>query len=457
MNCSFQKCTAFILFLVGMLGGCKKFVDVAPPANSISANAIFSSEQGAVSAVDGLYSQMTASNLSFTNGGISLYAGYSSDELTNPAPNTNYDPFRTNDLTSDNGTISSNFWSAAYKNIYQANVILEGLSNSTAISDHTKRQLRGEMLFVRAFHYFYLVNLFGDVPYLTTSNYKINASTGRTPADDIFSGITNDLTEAQQLLSESYPTATKARPNKWTAVSLLARVYLYRKDWANAELAASSTINSGRYSLAAALNSVFVPASTETIWMLQRDNSNTADGSVFIPAASTTIPTHTVTNALLNSFESGDNRKSIWLGKNVVGGQDYYYPFKYKQRLSTPVTEFEVVLRLAEMYLIRAEARANQNKVLEALSDLNMVRNRAGLPNSSASNTPALLSAVEHEMQIELFAEWGHRWLDLKRTNRANAVLITLKGVSWQVTDQLYPIPLSEIQSNPALKQNPGY
>jgi hypothetical protein len=120
-----------------------------------------------------------------------------------------------------------------------------------------------------------------------------------------------------------------------------------------------------------------------------------------------------------------------------------------------------MVFRLAEQYLIRAEARAQQDNLIEAISDLDVLRNRAGIsliknttPGISKTN---LLLAIEKERQVELFAEWGHRWLDLKRTNRADIVLAPTKS-KWSKDDTLYPIPTSEFNKNPRLgDQNPGY
>ena len=116
-----------------------------------------------------------------------------------------------------------------------------------------------------------------------------------------------------------------------------------------------------------------------------------------------------------------------------------------------------MVLRLAEQYLIRAEARAQQNNISGAQSDVNVIRNRAGLANTTATTQGTLLSAIEHERQIELFAEWGHRWMDLKRTNRADAILGPLKSSNWQSSDVLFPIPLTQIQNDPNFTQNSGY
>ena len=140
-----------------------------------------------------------------------------------------------------------------------------------------------------------------------------------------------------------------------------------------------------------------------------------------------------------------------------MGPVRYYYPYKYKlTALSLVDTEYNMVIRLAEVYLIRAEARAEQGNIAGAQADLDTVRARAGLPPTAAGDVPGLLGAIGHERQVELVAEWGHRWLDLKRTGLAGAVLGSEKP-GWVATDTLYPIPAGELTANPALSQNPGY
>jgi starch-binding outer membrane protein, SusD/RagB family len=459
MNNLFSKYTKqlFLLFLISVFSSCKKFVEADLPRTSVSSSQLFTSDQGAISAVAGLYSQMSQLNLLMTNGGATIYAGLSADELYNTSPNASYDAFRSNSLSSSESILQSRFWNSSYKTIYQANAILEGLQSSTSLSLATKNQLRGEMLFVRAFHYFYLVNFFGDVPYLTSTDYRINATSPRTLVATIYSFIVTDLKEAQSLLLDSYPANSKGRPNKWTVTMMLARVYLYQKDWSNSELQATAILNSGLYSLSASLSTAFLASSPEVIFQLQRDNNNTAEGFTLVPSSATARPLLSIAPNLINAFESGDNRKTAWLQKNVVGGQNYYFPYKYKLRTRTPINEYLTVFRLAEIYLIRAEARANQNNLSGAQDDINAIRNRAGLQNISLTDLPSVLAAIEHERQTELFVEWGHRWFDLKRTGRADAVLSIAKGSYWQSTDQLYPIPLSELQKNPFLTQNPGY
>jgi hypothetical protein len=134
----------------------------------------------------------------------------------------------------------------------------------------------------------------------------------------------------------------------------------------------------------------------------------------------------------------------------------YYYPYKYKSLVFGANAEYYTLLRLAEQYLIRAEARAEQGNVSGAQADINVIRNRAGLGNTTAGDQASLLAAVAQERRIELNCEWGHRWLDLKRTGTASAVLGAEK-TTWTATGILWPIPSSEISANSNLVQNAGY
>ena len=119
-----------------------------------------------------------------------------------------------------------------------------------------------------------------------------------------------------------------------------------------------------------------------------------------------------------------------------------------------------MVLRLAEQYLIRAEARAQMMNLSGAIEDVDKLRQRAGLPliqdTEPGISREGLLAAIAKERKFELMVEWGHRWLDLKRTGTTETILRPTK-LDWQQTDELYPIPQSERLLNPALSQNPGY
>jgi hypothetical protein len=169
---------------------------------------------------------------------------------------------------------------------------------------------------------------------------------------------------------------------------------------------------------------------------------------------------------LLDAFEIGDNRKQEWISQVTVEGEVYYFPYKYKQRDVAPSqTEYLMVFRLGELYLIRAEARAMQGKLVGengAAADINIIRERAGLMDVKSLDQSSMRNAVIKEKRVELFSEWGHRWLDIKRIRTVDDIMnITapIKGGIWQSYKSLYPIPVQDIQRNPNLRghQNPGY
>jgi len=303
--------------------------------------------------------------------------------------------------------------------------------------------------------YFYLVNLFGDVPMPLNDDPVATASLARTPADQVWTQIISDLTDAQNLLPAAYQGTFRVRINKWTATTLLARVKLYRKDYAGAEALATQVIGSGTYSLQSPANA-FINTSNEIIWQIANTTGVSTFGANYLAAAGS-IPTYTMYDTLYKSFEANDLRKTNWAGTTTVGTTTYYFVNKYKARAGTG-NEYNVVFRLSELYLIRAEARAQQSNLTGAKADLDIVRARAGLSGVSSTLTQAqMLLAVEQERKVELFGEWGQRWFDLKRTGRADAVIGGQKPTSWQSTDVLYPIPQSQIQLNSNLTQNVGY
>jgi len=446
----------FILSII--LGSCKKFVDVSPSPTQIMNYKVFENDATATRAVIGIYIQMMLNN-QFTSSNTTLYAGLSADELY----------YYTNDLKqeflkneigfSNHDLIAIVFWNPAYRYIYAANACIEGLNKSQTLTASMKSRLIGEAKFIRAYCYFYLANLFGDVPLITTTSYLDNAIKARDPKSKVYDQIVKDLIDAEMQLTNDYPTAEKVRPNSLVASALLARVYLYLGDWNKANELSTKVINSGVYSLSTNLNSVFLKGSSETIFQLQpgASNINTWEGSTIIPTSNSALPTYLITNTLLNSFETGDLRRVNWIQSRIFSGQVIYYPYKYKVQSNQAISEYYVYLRLAEQYLIRAEAKVQLNDIAGSQADLNIIRRRAGLNNTNATDKASILLAIEKERQVEYFAEWGHRWFDLNRTNRSNTVLATLKPATWQIMDMLWPIPTTQLNLNPALVQNPGY
>lgn len=447
-----------LLFISLGITGCN-FIEIPVPTDRLVSNTLFENEVTANTAILSLYSKLVFVGIPFSNGGTTILTGLASDELNVTQPTNDYLQFQTNQLTSNNGVVTVNFWQRAYEVIYQANACIEGIENSNEIPSDIKRQLMGEAYFIRAFCYWYLINLFGDVPLITSTDYESNRLLARTDATLVKEFLMNDLLKAHGLLTPEYPSDGKLRVNYYTVLALLSRYYLYEEKWEEAEALATEIIQSPLYSYDPNINNIFKIESDESIWQLQSSQPqfNTVEGAALLPSTVPRfLPPYTVTEHLLADFESGDLRRTSWIASRTVSGVTYLYPFKYKVWQNPVKTENYVMFRLGETYLNRAEARAELGNVDGALQDMNIIRNRANLPDLTVENTPDILQAIYQERRIELFCEWGHRWFDLKRTGRINEILGAVKP-HWQPSAALFPIPLREILANPNLIPNPGY
>jgi hypothetical protein len=463
--------------LIFVQTSCKKLTEVSAPITSINEANVYATDLTAAAVLTGIYTNISLDDLGFEihQSGfttLSLYPSLLADELTlydltNPTLSVYYRNALTNSITID-------YWKTIYPIIFTANSAIEGLTGSNSITPAVKQQLLGEAKFIRAFCYFYLVNLYGDIPLPTTTNYNANALLSRSPRSKAYDLIITDLQAAQNLLSSNYlggdalsTSSERVRPNKWAATALLARVYLYSGDYKNADIQASSVINMATLYSLNTLDSVFLKNSNESIWQLQPVGSgtqaNTGAARLFIlPSTGPTVynPVY-LSNHFLSNFESGDQRKTKWINNVSVGNITYYYPYKYKSGVTaSSVNEYTTVLRLGEQYLIRAEAKAQLKDFSGALNDLNTIRTRAGLAKTFNSVKSVIIEAIQHERQLELFTEWGDRWLNMKRVGTINSIMGTItpqKGGVWNTNWQWYPIPLTELKSDPNLQQNAGY
>jgi starch-binding outer membrane protein, SusD/RagB family len=437
------------------LSSCKKLVDNDPSRTQLLDEEVYKDSATVKSAVAGLYS-----TLSYTNPykySLSTLPGFSADELR--FIGSSQDAFINNALRSDNGAVAQ-LWSAPYQTIYGCNSIIEGLQSGTNMTDQFKNQAMGEARFIRALGYFYLVNVFGDVPLILTTDVILNTSKGRDPVAAVYSQILDDLKFAQANLREDYAVSggERTRANKWSATALLARTQLYLANWTEAESEATSLIeNTALFGLPGGLSEVFEANSREAILQFHNDlNGITGYATEVLPNPVEGTARYIYSPQLEAAFEAGDLRKGAWSAPIDYNGTPYRYPAKYKDLESGSNSEYYTIFRLAEQYLIRAEARARRNNVSGAQADLLTIRKRADLGPTPANDQPSLLLAVEQERRIELNAEWGHRWFDLKRTNRANAVLGPIK-TTWNSNALLYPIPAGQRILNRNLTQNQGY
>jgi hypothetical protein len=497
------------LLIILIANSCKKFIEVPPPTTSITEASVFNNDQTAIAAVTGLFARNSEREIAENTTLLSIHklAGLSADEfdLWSGAPEIERIYYENNLQTHfpvSDGNIDAGFecWNLLYPMVYSTNQIVDNLERATKITPRIRQQLLGECRFYRAFLYFYLVNLYGDVPIVLGTSPEINRKLKRAPTLEVYEQIVIDLKEAQALLSESFvnndlqpygggTSAERTRPNKWAATALLARVFLYNREYAKANEVSTAVINNNMLFDLPSLSSVFKKNSREAIWQLQpvRFGWNTPESQLFAlkasPAGFSIAKPIFLNQSLLGSFEAGDDRRTIWVDtySAIDPPGDFYFPSKYTDTAfnaditpetgTTFMTEYSMVLRLAEQYLIRAEARVNLGDLPGAIADLNIIRTRARaqptpqvpepLPNLTVSlNQTQVLKAVWQEKKIELFSEWGHRWLDLKRTGQVNAVMEAFalqKGGSWQDADALYPLPALDLHRAPQLTQNPGY
>jgi len=469
MKTSVYKILFFAFIILTSSISCRKFIEIDPPIQSVDQKDVFSNNSTAASALAGIYLDMNASVMSGSNS-ISVFSAFSADELIS---NDDLNPFYKNNVT-ENGPA----WGSLYSHIFGVNSIIEGAQKSYGISENVKRELIFQSKFLRAFYYFYLVNLYGGVPLVSSTDFKTNSRLPRATEEQVYDFIINDLLEAQNNLGDKYVASNltslsneRYYANKYAATALLARVYLYKEKWVEAESASTSIIENPLYKLTA-LDDVFRKNSLEAI--LQIDNvggKNTEEGGFFLPLGSGMVPNAFCGKSLLDNFQNDDRRKYKWIDTNIIIDPImndtlgiYYFPFKYKRSVFEigGEQEYLMILRLAEQYLIRAEARVKLGDLDGARADLNKIRNRAGLANTVTNTRDLLIKEVLAERRVELFSEWGHRWFDLKRTKTIDAVMNEAhktKGGVWLSYKSLYPIPLKEFKTNSSLlgHQNPGY
>jgi len=469
-----MRCLIIFGFLWMM--GCNNFTNVDAPDSKIEASKIYQDNRTAMMALYNIYGGMFDKNASPAK--LARYTGLCSDELE-LAWESNTEGFYWNNISSGSIYVDS-LWSTCYLYIRNANDVFWGCAGSEKLDSGIRRQLMGEALFIRAYWFFYLTNLFGDIALPTTTDAKVNALLSRTIQSKVYDQIISDLKTAVIDLHDNYVgpdskslSNERNRPNKAAAFALLARAYLYKGDYENAEFQANTIIAMNEVYDLVPLDQVFLKNSKEAIWQLSAgtpnvSSINTTEGNEFII---TQPPKYRIQQAissyLLKAFDVGDQRRKHWISsytdKSVSPTVTYYYPYKYKVSSGDDLKEYSMMIRLGEIYLIRAECEVQLGHLSAALADLNKIRQRAGLAAfpEGALDAKGMLKVILKERQTELFTEQGHRWFDLKRTGTIDSVMSIVTpskgGYPWNAYRQLWPIPINDIRRAPNLVQNPGY
>jgi hypothetical protein len=439
------------LLVLVLSSSCKKFLDVEP-VDAVSDEVTIVDKASAETAVRGIYRGLAADNYY----GVNFQSvGYlSGDNVQWTGSQSIVQQFISHNVRSDNATVEA-IWTAIYTVINRANNVIAKVPAVTdpALSQDEKNQLTGEAYFIRALAYFDLARTWGGVQLVLTPTTTATDKNGikRSSLAETYAQVLSDLNTAETLLP--LPTSQNPyRANKETVWALRARYHLYQKEWAQAETDATQVISDNvNYTLLKPYSAFFannVVGTKESVFELSYSatytNGHRGQWQPPVNGGTRQWAPNDAFVALVNDPTVGGNRNAL-VAKTSQGlwyGNLYY---------RNPATDPAYVIRIAELYLIRAEARAQQDKPDGALSDLDAVRDRADLPPSTAATTDEVLLAIENERRIE-FAFEAHRWFDLVRTGRAAAVL----GVS-DANKYVLPIPIAELNVDPALDPNPGY
>ena len=392
------------------------------------------------------------------------------DMLVHNGTFTNFRELGTKQISSANSSAAA-LWGSIYNTVYLSNFIIERLPNVPGVRSADRDRVLATAHFLRGYAYFSAVSSFGGVPMVTSTNIETNRNIPRTSKGELLDFILADYNEALGKLPET--PANPGYASEFAIHSALAKFYLYTEDWSNAETFSTNVINSGQYNLDSAfVNVVKKDFPSESIFEVgytinDDPGTNGTIGLYYLLAnRREIIPSNQVILKLASS-ESGERFSSIKFDINNLKGADNGWAVD-KYGTQDEDNNNVVVFRLGEIYLIRAEARAMQNKITSAIADINVLRIRADYksvvsnqvvktPRVGAVTQSQLIQLIEEERVYELAFE-GHRWYDLVRTGRASAIMLPFNA-NWKTAYELWPIPQREIQNNPALQgnQNPGY
>ena len=440
--------------LLGVLGlagtSCDKILD-QQPQNALDSAQVFTDLAGANAALTGVYGGLTTAN--YYGLRYPEFSDLLADNLAHLGTFPSFAEFKNRNIQTTNVEVS-NIWADIYATVNRANNVIEYVPAVGGILDVEKKRLVAEAKFLRALSYFDLVRYWGAVPLVLTATKKADTSlnVARTPANAVYDQVKKDLDDAENDLGEGSPS----RASKSGARALKARLALYRGQYTEAASLADMVIATTKFSLLPVYRDNFdAKNTTEAIFELNFDNITRSQFAFFffpgsrggrneIGPLGTTLPA---------AYEVGDVRKNASISDGTFPVDGRLIPanvgIKYT-RAGTGEDNFRV-LRLAEIILIGAEAKAQNNDLVGSLTLLNRIRTRAKLAPSVAATKAALLSAIEQERRVELAFE-GHRWFDLIRTGRAQ----TLLGIT-DARRLLLPIPFRDVTNNPNITQNDGY
>lgn len=496
-----KKITATgILLLCLAQFSCKEtFLEATDPTR-VGSNLFYQNETQFQQALNGIYGQLqTITNSAY------IFQEFPSDNTTldfNPLDRggaAGWEAFEFFTVNQGNGEIAT-MWNTYYSALYNINYTLEKLAASS-IDATVKSTIEGQLKFLRGYYYSHLVQYFGGVVLVTSTLDKPEKAWDllRSPEADVWAQVEKDLKEAVTLLPATYPAAQAGRITKGAALSLLGKVYLTEKKYADAVTTLKQVTG---YSLNPVYADNFNPAKKngpESIFEVQYQGGNDLGewsnfAYLFAPRLSggavtgfaNTAPSgrNIPTADMIAAYETGDLRKDASLKTSyTVNGTvvpiPYVIKFTHQHTISGRTDDNWPVLRYADVLLMLAESiNEASGPTAEAFDYLNQVRKRAGLTALTGLSKAAFKTAVMKERRVELAFE-NHRWFDLRRTMTPAELAAFLNaygtkekakptvdrgGIAFNAQDYVFteneyylPIPAPQILINSKLTQNPGY
>lgn len=497
-----MKKNIFLFFIIGILVSCNTFLE-EDVRGILSPNNYFNSEDEIRSAVFGLYTHFYG-NRFYGDAGLDRFYTYGTDEIEPSRSGTgelakiaNYQ------VDEDHGTVE-NMWKDMYSLIHDCNQVIHKISNTDILKEEVKNAYLGESLFIRSFAYYNLTNIYGDVPYYREpKDLEEVGILGRFDKKIIREDILKDLDFSIKNLPDSYPTQYLGRVTKWAAATLSTKIYLILEDWKSARDQALDIITNSPHRLLENYAEVFNkstehnseiifqvvflkdlnPQSKTTSFCprIMDEPQKSKDKSLLISSLSDrnesfngtgmAIPTED----LLLSYSEEDLRKSSNVITNYLG---INLKFRYMPKMwnldmiNSPRNNHGddiIIYRLADVYLMAAEAENELNGPTNAYKFINKVRERAFETDRALTglNKETFRQAIRDERRWELAGE-GHRKMDLIRWGILLDVIKELKNTTYgdvskniQPHHTLWPIPGAEIRKNPILLEsdptNNGY
>jgi hypothetical protein len=471
----FTKALVSSMILCTLLSavGCNKVLD-QKPKNDVDESSAITDLKGAQAAVAGLYNQLQDQNYYGRN--FIIMSDVSSDQAQSIGTWDFYREMDTYQVSLGN-TENGYFYSRAYRTINVANNILKKVPALTVIPPATQNELQGAAYFVRALAYFDLTRVYGGIPTTpgvnsaTAPGVAIVTTPTISPTDIVspsratlkasYDQVESDLLKALNLLPES---ADKSRSSKGAVKALLSRLYLYEGRYTESITYSDLVINDSKYTLNPSFTDIFLTKlSSEAIFELAFNDVDQSNLRYWYYPTSLGGRGDISAHASFRSKAIADSKDIRGTLYGFDASANVYYPTKYSK--SGGLDNIQII-RVAEMYLNRAEAKAQRatgSDLIDAVADLNKIRNRAGASSLVPVGQQAILQAIWDEEILE-FAFEGHSFFDYARTGQALTKLVNLPrknsptSVSLTIAGrQIFPIPSFEIDANKNIVQNEAY